>query len=62
MRFAVRMIIGATLLAAAMVASSWFMRGDPVGDWGDAALYIALGGFFASQIVLVSRKQPCSCR
>ena len=62
MRFAIRMILGATLLAAALVASSWFLRGNPIGDWVDAALYVALGGFFASQVVHAWSKQPRSCR
>ena len=56
MRVATRMIVGATLLAVALIASSWLLKGNPAGDWVDAALYIALGSFFASQIVLAFRR------
>lgn len=52
MRLGLRMIAGMALFAMALIASSWLLKGNPAGDWVDAAIYIVMGAFFASQVVL----------
>jgi hypothetical protein len=52
MRIALRMIVGMSLCAAALIASSWFLKGNPAGEWVDAGLYLVTGCFFASQVIL----------
>jgi hypothetical protein len=52
MRIAIRLVLGMTLLAAALIGSSWGLKGNPVGDWVDAAIYVAMGCFFTSQVIL----------
>jgi hypothetical protein len=51
-RLAIRLVVGMTLFAAALIGSSWGLKGNPAGDWVDAALYVALGCFFGGQVVL----------
>jgi hypothetical protein len=41
-----------TLLAGALIGSSWGLKGNPLGDWVDAAMYLAMGCFFASEVIL----------
>jgi hypothetical protein len=53
MRVAVRLVVGMTLLAVALIGSSWGLKGNPLGDWVDAAIYLAMGCFFVSQVILV---------
>jgi len=48
MRDAVRMILGMSVFAAALITSSWALRGNPIGEWVDAGLYLGTGCFFAS--------------
>ena len=48
MRDAVRLLVGMTVFAAALITSSWALRGNPIGEWVDAGLYLATGCFFAS--------------
>ncbi len=55
MRDSVRMIIGMSVFAAALITSSWMFKGSPIGDWVDAGLYLATGCFFASGL-----QQSCS--
>ena len=55
MRDSVRMIIGMSVFAAALITSSWMLKGSPIGDWVDAGLYLATGCFFASGL-----QQSCS--
>jgi hypothetical protein len=50
MRAALRLVGGMSLLAVALIGSSWALKGDPAGEWVDAALYLAMGGFFISQV------------
>jgi hypothetical protein len=52
MRVALRMIAGMSLCAAALIASSWLLKGNPAGEWVDAGLYLVTGCFFASQVIL----------
>jgi hypothetical protein len=52
MRLAVRLVVGMTLLAVALIGSSWGLKGNSLGDWVDAAIYLAMGYFFASQVIL----------
>jgi hypothetical protein len=33
MRVALRMIAGMSLCAAALIASSWLLKGNPAGEW-----------------------------
>lgn len=49
MQIVVRMLVGSTTFALALIGSSWLLKGNPAGDWVDAVLYIALGCFFVSQ-------------
>lgn len=46
-----QMIAGGSCFAAALIGSSWLLRGSALGDWVDAALYIAMGSFFAYHIL-----------
>lgn len=52
MKIAVRMVVGATLFAVALLSSSWLLKGHPAGDWVDTALYLGLGCFLAAQTVI----------
>jgi hypothetical protein len=52
MRVAVRMVLGMSVFAAALIGSSWALKGSPAGPWVDAGLYLATGCFFASQVIL----------
>ncbi len=52
MRIASRLVAGMSLLAAALIGSSWQLKGHPGGEWVDAPLYLTMGGFFASQVTL----------
>jgi hypothetical protein len=45
-----RVIVGTTLICAALIGSSWGLKGHPAGDWVDAAIYIAMGCFFWSLV------------
>ena len=47
----IRMIVGAVLFAVALLASSWFLKGNPAGNWVDVALYIGFAAFMLSYIV-----------
>jgi hypothetical protein len=49
-RFATRLVVGMSVLALALLGSSWALKGHPAGEWVDAALYLAMGSFFASQV------------
>ena len=51
MSLASRMIIGMSAFAVALIASSWLLKGNPIGDWADAGIYLATGCFFASQVI-----------
>jgi hypothetical protein len=51
-RFATRLVVGMSVLALALIGSSWALKGHPAGEWVDAALYLAMGGFFVSQVTL----------
>ena len=55
MYVAVRMIVGACLFAAALIASSYFLKGSPTGDWVDAFLYLGLACFLLSQVYFAIR-------
>ena len=52
MRIAIRLVIGMALFAAALIGSSWGLKGNPAGEWVDAAIYLAMGCFFTSQVIL----------
>jgi uncharacterized membrane protein len=49
------MIVGACLFAAALIASSYFLKGSPTGDWVDAFLYLGLACFLLSQVYFAIR-------
>ena len=51
MRVAVRLILGACVSAILLLSSSWPFRGNPAGDWIDAAIYIGFVCFIAVQFV-----------
>jgi uncharacterized membrane protein len=55
MRNVVQMIVGATLFALALIASSWLLKDKPAGDWVDAALYIGLVCFLSVQAYFAIR-------
>jgi hypothetical protein len=57
----VRMIVAALLFAAALIASSYFLRGWAGGDWVDAAVYLGLGGWLTWEVT-VAIKAPRPCR
>jgi len=57
MRVAIRLIVGMTLFAIALVGSSWGLKGNPIGDWVDVTIYVAMACFFASQIILAFPRQ-----
>jgi hypothetical protein len=46
------LVVGMTPFAAALIGSSWGLKASPAGEWVDAALYLAMGCFFGSQVVL----------
>ena len=50
-----RMIVGACLFAAALIASSYFLKNSSAGHWVDAALYLGLACFLLSQIYFAIR-------
>lgn len=52
MKIAVQMVVGATLFAIALIASSWLLKGHAAGDWVDMALYIGFGCFLTAMTVL----------
>jgi hypothetical protein len=41
-----------SVCAAALIGSSWALKGSPAGPWVDAGLSLATGCFFASQVIL----------
>jgi uncharacterized membrane protein len=55
MRYAVRIIVGAVLFGLALLASSYFLKGNAAGDWVDAALYVGLAAFLLSQAFFAIR-------
>ena len=56
MTFAIRACSIAAVLAAALLCSSYFLKGHPAGDWVDAILYVLLGMFLLSLCLPQSRK------
>jgi hypothetical protein len=52
MHIAIRLVVGMTLFAAALIGSSWGLKGNPAGDWVDVTIYLAMMCFFGSQIIL----------
>jgi hypothetical protein len=54
-----RMILAAILFAIALIASSYFLRGQSIGDWVDAAIYIALGGWFTFEVTQGLNQRQC---
>jgi hypothetical protein len=55
MKVALRMVVCATFFAVALIASSWFLKGNAAGEWVDAALYIGLACFLLSQTFFALR-------
>jgi hypothetical protein len=39
-------------VCAALIGSSWALKGSAAGPWVDAGLYLATGCFFTSQVIL----------
>ena len=56
MRFAINACGVSTVLATGLLASSYLLKGSPVGSWVDAALYVMLGTFLLAICVPQSRK------
>jgi hypothetical protein len=52
MRATLRFLIGSTLFALALIASSWLLRGNPIGDWVDAGIYLAYIVFFTAHLTI----------
>jgi hypothetical protein len=45
MRFAINACAISAVIAMALLGSSYFLKGLPVGQWVDAFLYVLLGAF-----------------
>jgi len=61
-RIAMHLVVGMSVLSAALIGSSWALKGRPAGEWVDATLYLAMGGFFASRVSLaLPRKAGGAC-
>jgi hypothetical protein len=54
-----RMIVVALLFAAALIASSYFLRGQGIGSWVDSAIYIAFFSWLTSEWAIGPTRQPC---
>jgi len=55
MKISFKPIPGALLFAILLIASSYFLKGVPAGDWVDAAIYM-IGTYFAINYFTNSRK------
>ena len=56
MSFAIKACGVSSLLAAALLCSSYFLKGQPVGEWVDAFLYVALGMFLLTLCIPQGRR------
>jgi peptidoglycan/LPS O-acetylase OafA/YrhL len=56
MSFAIKACAISTLLAAALLCSSYFLKGQQLGEWVDAFLYILLGMFLLLLCLPQTRK------
>jgi uncharacterized membrane protein len=54
---AFRMIVVAALFAAALIASSWLLKGTTAKDWLNAALYVGVACYLLAEIVFALPKQ-----
>ena len=56
MRFAITVCGVSTVFALGLLGSSYFLKGWPMGQWVDAALYVLLGMFLLAICLPQSRK------
>ena len=55
MKISFKPILGALLFAILLITSSYFLKGNPIGDWVDAGIYM-MGGYFAFRYFTTSPK------
>jgi hypothetical protein len=55
MRYAIKLCGGATIFAILLIGTGYVLRGSPAKEWVHAAIYLAMGMFYAYGIFVMPR-------